>query len=227
MRIFSLKKCLSALLCMILLAGITAPATSATMRWEPEERYLYNPKHSPQWVFGFNGVYDAFTFLAACNVDTLRCKFTYGGRDWLVQLWKGAYGAFLAVGGEIGVYNKPQGAPVEHYYSALRGDWLGMEMRIYGQERLLFTRPFDTTWWSTGYQFGWLDGFWSKPRDNCAMVARIRFHDAPMAALFAGALQSKGFKATKQPPAADAPETYHIKGDTVWFSWRSVSESWY
>lgn len=228
-------------------AGITAPAAAAapetaagkaadvlfksvgflTLRAEPWEGYIYNHKYAPQWVFGFNAFYDAATPLNLSFIDTLHCKFAYAGRDWLVQIWKGAYAGALAIGGEIGVYSKPQGLPLEHYGAALPKNWLGMEMSIYAGGARLFTRPFERTWWCTGYQIGWLDGFWNKPRENCAMTARIQLKDAPMAALFAGALASKGFEPSGRIPAMDTPETYCLRGDTVHFSWRSVSEGCY
>jgi len=245
MRKLKTRKRLAALLCALLLAACAAPAVSAapegpagkavdtlfksvgllTLRVEPWEGYIYNHKYAPQWVFGFNGLYDAITVLNLSFIDTLHVKFPYGGRDWLIQLWKGAYAGVLAVGGEMGVYTKPGGSPVEHYACALPRDWLGMEMSIYSGGRQLFTRPFERTWWCTGYQIGWLDGFWSSPRENCVMVSRVQLKDAAMAALFAASLASKGFAQSKQPTAADIPETYFINGDTVYFTWRSVSES--
>jgi len=48
-----------------------------------------------------------------------------------------------------------------------------------------------------------------------------------MADLFAGSLASKGFKPSGRVPAIDTPETYCLRDDTVYFSWRSVSESCY
>jgi len=217
-----LKKFLAALLCAILLAGAAAPAASA-MRLETPEGwypYLYNTQVSLQWIFGFNRMYDALAFLAAADMDTLRCKFTYEGRDWMVQIWKGAYAARYAIGGEIGVYSKRQGWPVEHYGAAPRKDWLGMEMSIYDAlDRRLFTRPLESTWWCTGYSLDYN----RRPRD-CGMVARIQFKDAPMASLFAASLGSKGFSQTKQPPTIKTPETYYVNGDTVHFSWRTASE---
>ena len=223
MRFFSLKKCLSALLCMILLAAVAAPAASATMRLETQEGwypYLYSATISPQWLFGFNRMYDSFSFLIAADMDTLRCKFSYEGRDWLVQLWKGTYGAGFGLGGEIGIYSKAQWLPIEHYGSAPRKDWLGMEMSIYDRERRLFTRPFESSWWCTG--FGLNYETWS--RENSAMLARIQFKDAPMAALFAASLASKGFAQAKQAPTVRTPETYYLIGDTVHFSWRTASD---
>ena len=218
-----LKKFLAALLCMILLAGVAAPAAAATMRLETQEGwypYVYNSKLSPQWLFGFNRMYDSLAFLAAANMDTLRCKFTYDGRDWLVQIWKGTYSAGYALGGEIGVYSKAQWMPIEHYGSAPRKDWLGMEMSIYDQERRLFTRPMESTWWCTGYSLDY--NTWT--RGNCAMVARIQFKDAPMAALFAASLGSKGFSRINQPPTVRTPETYLVNGDTVQFSWSTAAD---
>lgn len=202
-------------------------AGAFTMRYEPRERYLYNHQYVPQWLFGFNPLYDAFTFAALCNVDTLRCTFTYQGRDWLIQLWKGAYAGLLATGGEIGVYTKPQGMPAEHYFSAWQDNWLGMEMQIYREGRLLFTRPFAQYWWCTGYQAGYLDGFLTKPRDHCVMAARLQLKNSDMAALFAAQLHSKGFQAIEAPPDPNDGDAYYSNGDSVWFSWRTASESWY
>lgn len=218
-----LKKFLAALLCMLLLAAAAAPAASA-MRLETPEGwypYLYNTQASLQWLFGFNRMYDALAFFAAADMDTLRCKFTYEGRDWMVQVWKGAYAARHALGGEIGVYSKPQGMPIEHYGAAQRKDWLGIEMSIYNAEdRRLFIRPFEPAWWCTGYSLDYN----VRPREDCGMVARIQFKDAPMAALFAASLGSKGFSQTKQPPTIKTPETYYVNGDTVHFSWRTASD---
>ena len=240
-----IRKSLAALLCALLLTGLAAPAAAAapetpagraadalfktvgllTMRVDPWGGYIYNHNYAPQWIFGFNGVYDTFTFLTLSFIDTLHVKFTYGGRDWLVQLWKGTYAAILSVGGEMGVYSKPAGSPVEHYACALPKDWLGMEMSIYNGGKQLFTRPFERAWWCTGYRPGYLEGFLSGPRENCIMVSRIQLKDAAMAALFAEALAAKGFAQVKQPPGVDTPETLFLEGDTVHFSWRSISES--
>jgi hypothetical protein len=195
--------------------------------YQPRGQYIYNGKRAFQWMFGFNELYDDFAFVANCYVDTLRCKFTYGCRDWLVQLWKGSYGVCLAVGGEIGVYAKPKGWPVEHYAAPLAQDWIGMEMTIYNGERALFTRPFDRYWWCTGYQVGYLDSFYEKPRVACAMTGKIQMQNEEMARLLAGCLAEKGFVEAKRPPDAGSAETYCLEGDTVYFSWRNVTESWY
>jgi CYTH domain-containing protein len=193
----------------------------------PRSGLVYNDKTAFQSAFGYNRVYDMFAFMANVYADTIRCKFSYDGRDWMVQLWKGAYAGFLCTGGEIGVYSKPASRMVEHYDSVQEspGDWLGMEMTIYNRGELLFTRPFDQYWWCTGYQVGYLHGFYKSPRTDCVMRTRLQFKNAEMAALFADELALKGFVLTPYlPEGIDLTECYALDGDTVSLVWRETAE---
>ena len=193
--------------------------------YEPWDNYIYNEKYAFQWFFGFNEVYDDFMFLANVYADTIRCKFRYGDKDWLVQLWKGSYGVMLATGGEIGIYNKPKCDPVEHYFSACEKDWIGMGFTVYNSGKELFTRPFDKYWWATGYYISYLQGFYAKPRVHCVMTAKLELKNEEMAALVANCLAEKGFRPAKSPPGHDRPERYCLRGNKVYLSWRDVTES--
>jgi len=192
----------------------------------PRSGLVYNQKNAFQSAFGYNELYDKFAFTMNVYADTMRCKFTYDDRDWLVQMWKGAYATFLCTGGEIGVYAKPTDRLLEHYDSVQDdpSDWLGMEMIIYKDNELLFTRPFDQYWWCTGYQISYLPGFYRSPRTNCAMESRLQFKNAEMAGLFADELARKGFVLVPYLLGPRSPECYTVDEDTVCFVWKNIAE---
>jgi uncharacterized membrane protein YgdD (TMEM256/DUF423 family) len=189
--------------------------------YAPREGYFYTEKVPFQAVFGFNALYDDFAFLANCYIDTIRCKFRYDNRDWMVQLWKGAYGVFLFTGGEMGIYNKPLDRGVEHYDSAKQADWIGMEMTIYREGEPVFSRPMENCWWLTGFGWGTLPGFLQSPRSACVLAGGLQFPTAEMAALFAGELAALGFARQKAVSTA-TPDAYAIEGDTVRLVWQNI-----
>jgi hypothetical protein len=192
--------------------------------YQAGEGYFYNDKEAFQHVFGFNILYDVFAFVMFCYTDTIRCQFAYEGKDYLVQLWKGGYGICLFTGGEIGLYSKPADRLGEHYDSVEEADYIGMEMSIYNENRLQFTRAMDTQWWCTGYAWSYLDGFAQSPRTDCTMTAALAFQNAEMAALFAEQLAAKGFVRVESAPAFDTPEQFSVDGSTVHLAWRDICD---
>ena len=194
-----------------------------SLRYWPSEEYIFHTKYAYQWLFGFNSVYDTLSPVAGCFFDTLRFKFNYGGRDWMLQVWKGTYGYGLFTGGEIGLYSKPQWSPLEHYQGATASNWIGMELSIYNRQTKLFTRPMENTWWVTGFK-QYIMQDWS--REFCTMEATLRFPNAEMAAAFAQAVAAKGF-AQAQSLVLDRSyntERYTVNGNTVRFLWREKAD---
>jgi len=197
-----------------------------SLRYNPGDNYLYHTKYAYQWLFGFNKTYDEFAFTMGCYYDTLRFEFNCGGRDWLVQVWKGAYGYGLFTGGEIGLYSKNQGFPIKHYQGATTKDWIGIEFSIYNRQDKLFTRPMENTWWVTGFKRYILQ---DQNRSNLTMESELRFQDEEMAAAFAQAMADKGFAlASKANMVLDRSyntERYTLAGNTVRFLWRNGTDS--
>ena len=188
------------------------------------ENYFYTTKYAFQWIFGFNRMYDLLSPLAGCLYDTIRCKFSYGGRDWMVQLWKGAYGYGLFTGGEIGLYKRTLGM----YYGATRKDFIRMQFSIYHNSSRLFTTKMQEAWWSTGFQSHILGRMRQKPRGNCTMDATLVFQNAEMASLFAKALAKKGFTEEKNLVFNwYNTERYSVNGNTVRLLWRNMTEGYY
>jgi len=196
-----------------------------SLRYYPGDEYLYHTKYAYQWLFGFNETYDELSYMVGCSYDTLRFEFNYGGRDWLLQVWKGAYGYGLFTGGEIGLYSKNQGSPIKHYQGAATKDWIGIEFSIYNRQDKLFTRPMEDTWWVTGFKRYILQ---DQNRSNLTMEAELRFQSEGMAAAFAQAMADKGFalapKASLVLDRSYNTERYTLGGSTVRFLWKNGTD---
>lgn len=192
---------------------------------DPRKGLAYNTKDPFQRIFGFNIVYEALQPVAGVFCDTLHIKFNYDNRDWMLQLWKGAYLYSACTGGEIGLYNKPETRKAEHYDCAREADWIGMEMTIYNKERHLFTRTYDQGWWLTGYRFSYLQGFIDKPREKCLMQAKLVLDDDEMAGLVAEQLDEIGFTKTESLALHDTPDSYTIQGNVITLVWVNLTES--
>ncbi|MDR1928366.1 MAG: DUF4474 domain-containing protein [Oscillospiraceae bacterium] len=197
--------------------------------YEADENYVYTNPDALFKFFGYNAFYDAFTWVALCLPDIIRCKFNYDGRDWLLEFWKGGYAVCLCTGGEIGLYNKPEGQAAQHYFAAEEADWIGMEMSIYNEGVKLFTRPFAATWWVTGFEvLNYLDGFAQGPRRDCTMEARLELKDEEMAAKVAQCLEEKGFVRAASPLQSGGPtECYTLSGSTICVLWCDYTEGPY
>ncbi|MDR0532169.1 MAG: DUF4474 domain-containing protein [Oscillospiraceae bacterium] len=197
-------------------------------KYDPVESVVYNEQNAFQRVFGYNELYDHFMWVCNVYADTLRIKFPYEGKDWLIQLWKGSYAVFLCAGSEIGVYNKPQGKQTIQYSCAKPEDYLRMDMRYYVNGDLLFSRPYDYYWWCTGfYVFRYLPGWLVRPRLNCMLEATIELKSPEMARLFAEQLNKEGFQQTTYVNGPDTPDSYTLKGSKLSLVWHSVNQSFY
>ena len=116
--------------------------------------------------FGFNKLYDFASQFFWIQYDTTRFLFTYQDSDWMLQPWKGQYGAIL-YGAELGVYKKYTDREADHYDCAQDQDLLMMSMdfeRFYwtdkektkGEWRHEFSRPYGSYWWCTGFKLGYI-----------------------------------------------------------------------
>ena len=69
--------------------------------------YYFTTTDPWQRNFGFNILYDMGAPFVNFYYDTIRCKFRYENKDWLIQFWKGQYG-LVFYGCEVGVYTRRQ-----------------------------------------------------------------------------------------------------------------------
>ena len=178
--------------------------------YDPVNKCFYTANDPWQRNFGYNEIYDNAAGLTLMIIDTLRIKFPYKDKDWMIQVWKGQYGLVL-VGAEVGVYTKPKDRQLEHYECAADEDFLRMEMEVQRLDtvdgkstwnRLLY-RPYDEYWWITGFVFGNELGNY----DNVRVNIRITMKDYEMLEGVTKSLKAQGYY-------------YEVKGLDVFFTFR-------
>ena len=197
---------------------------SYMFNWQ-EGLLVTNTRNAWQSVFGFNEVYDFLSPVAGVVCDTMRVRFNYSGKEYMVQLWKGIYGYGMFTGGEIGMYSKPEGRLIGQYDVVPESEWIGMEMAIFHNDQWLFTRPLEKQWWCTGYKWYSLPNATSKPRSHVTMESRLSFNNEEMARLFCESLNGAGFSRLEGNELFfDRPETYTLNGSKVHLLWRHVTQ---
>ena len=115
------------------------------------EMVIYATVNGWMRKFGFCLGYDLISYaLPLYFYHTRRFKFYYGGKEWMIQAWKGMYVA--ANGAEVGVYNRYPGYIGTYYNCVDDEDMLTMSFELYHDDELLFTRPEAKYWWINGFQ---------------------------------------------------------------------------
>ncbi|MCL2301203.1 MAG: DUF4474 domain-containing protein, partial [Firmicutes bacterium] len=120
------------------------------------EALAYTTNNSWQRGLGYMKLYDTLLLQTSdmVNIDTVRLKFGYKGKDWMLQLWKGRY--FNTSGGEIGLYNKPKDRFIEFYDCATDEERIYMSFKITTDDTtiddpVLINRDVEIHWWFTGF----------------------------------------------------------------------------
>ena len=124
--------------------------------------------------FGYSVAYDILGEMVFMDCNTLRIKFEYEGKDWMVQLWKGDYAFNLLVGGEIGLYNKEKHVPFQ-YDCASPEDELKMTMTITRGDEVIVDMDERVHWWMMGLKF-----MKYTPADELTLSGTIEFKDEAM-----------------------------------------------
>ena len=175
--------------------------------FNPDDNFYYTISDPWQRQLGFNELYDMGAPFVVMYYDTMRCKFNYDNRDWLIQFWKGQYG-FVFIGAEIGVYNKPMDRTTEHYDCASDEDSLFMSMPVYRKGKEVLPREQGKYWWCTGFVPGKLDQF--SDRSELSMRCRITCKDSDMLLAFCDSLKGNGLVFNKD---------FTTQGNDVFIFW--------
>lgn len=164
--------------------------------YDPDEKCFYTGSDPWQRTIGYNQAFDVVSPTTLITFDTVRFKFDYGKKNWLIQVWKGQYGiAFY--GAEIGVYNKPDDRVVHHFDSVNDDERLKMSMDFYEYTKGVFgksywkkqfSRPYEDYWWCTGFIPGNMTGQFEKLRVD----ARITAVDYDMLYAIIAAIENEG-----------------------------------
>ena len=195
-----------------------------------DDYYYANDKQSWQKAMGFSKFYDLVAPYALLETDYLRVKFPYGGKDYMIQFWKGQYG-LLFYGSEIGIYTKKHSDKADGtftlYKCASKDDFLNMDMTLYhdttgfGTYERQFTRPYDSYWWCTGFKAGHLRV--EEPARELRVESRITLKDDEMATQFCSALEQCGL--TQVNEGSIGVDQFRREGNDVRLVWQNLSHA--
>ena len=82
---------------------LNADLKDAGFAYEINGDYFYSLMDCWQREVGYCRLYDEAAPMFNMIMDCEPVEFSYGGKRWLIELWKGQYG--ITTGGEIGIYN--------------------------------------------------------------------------------------------------------------------------
>jgi len=153
---------------------------------------FYSAINAWQRNHGYSRLYDEAAAPMSLIFDCEPIYFTYGGKNWLIELWKGQYG--MTTGCEVGVYNTED---PEQYFSGVfnytlydcagDADCLPMSLTLIKNGRTLFYRS-GVHWWLTGFVLG----EFSEPSE-LIMEVTIALKDKEMLRAFTGSLRKLGY----------------------------------
>lgn len=141
-----------------------------------------------QRKFGYCRAYGEAAAPLGMYLDCEPVYFTYGGKRWLIELWKGQYG--LCTGAEVGIYTAPLSKLPDQlvlFQSARPHEELPLSLVLLKGTRTLFERK-ATHWWLTGFRLG----EFSEPDELTAQIT-LRLKDREMCRAFSEALTALGY----------------------------------
>lgn len=209
--------------------------------YSTKEKCFYATGNAWQRNFGYSDLYDKTSQLIAISYDTSKIFFIYGGKEWMIQLWKGQYGLVL-LGAEVGVYNRPQGSNGSTYFEcADNNELLPISLTLRRNGSPLFVRSQNLSWWQTGFVPGQLGVgvmVGSTHTKTLDLTTSITFKDENMRKAFVIGLkkcsyiynnvdgmdvrnEANGKRAISFTEGnGSTPGTYAVNGNTVTLSWQ-------
>ena len=195
--------------------------------------YYNDDKISWQKYVGFCKTYDYCAPMVAMEYDYLRAFFPYDGKEFMLEFWKGRYGAFI--GCEVGIYHRNNILGMKRdnamFTCAKEKYWPVMDMGFYRQQqegdapedyKLEFKREVAEYWWCTGFIPGEVREL--RPADELRVETTITFNDIEMANGAAAGLAEAGL--TEVMPTDNLPiDSFYQEGESITFSWQNVIES--
>lgn len=105
---------------------------------------------------GYTSLFDRAAAYFNMVFDYLPVYFNYGGRTWLIELWKGQYG--INTGAETGIYYAERVIPEKelsaaHFQAVEDNDMLHVSMSL-SKGNCLIARTAKRTWWLTSFSMG-------------------------------------------------------------------------
>lgn len=157
------------------------------LKYDESQGIFYYSINAPQRKYGYCELYDEGAAGLGMVIDCEPVRFTWGGRNWLIEMWKGQYG--LTAGAEVGVYSTTD--LISDAKSAIyldTGTLLEMEITLTSDREKVFARG-EKTWWLTGF----VPGMFVWPEQLRAEV-KIEFPEKGMARAFVDELYRMGYE---------------------------------
>ena len=152
--------------------------------YEPLQDVFATRLNAPQKLFGYTTFYDLSAPYFNMVFDYETIYFDYGGRTWLIEMWKGQYG--INSGCELGIYYADSIVSPDKYDTALfhavdEADMLDISLKLNKSASRPNTTPSRLGylryhhWWLTIFKMG----VFSKPKQLFVNTS-IRFKTYPM-----------------------------------------------
>ncbi len=166
---------------------LTGEADIAGFLYDPYQDIFYSAVDAWQRPFGYCRLYDEAMAPLSLIVDAEPVRFSYGGKQWLIEFWKGQYG--MTMGAEVGVYTTtgPDRGADTFYGDTLEEDFLAVSFVLRQDGEPVFSRN-DLHWWLTGFKLGVYAETAALELDVLVKLKDRRMRDA-----FAGALFNLGY----------------------------------
>ncbi len=208
---------------------LATAVSAAGFLYDPGQDIIYSKLDAWQQYVGFCQLYDDLTPVSISSViDAEPIYFTYEGKEWMIELWKGQYG--IETGAEIGVYNRPARSSavstvadtLARLFPVVVGQVardIAHEFKLYGcatteplEIALALTRK--TTgetilrregrhWWLTAFKWG----VYSEP-EELSVDAQITLLTPAMRDVFIAALEAARYDGLQTPDASSVRFTF-------------------
>lgn len=157
----------------------------------PREGVFNSREDAWQRTQGYGALFDKAAVGMNMVFDALPVYFEYGGKTWLIELWKGQYG--IATGGEVGVYHANEIIPeifypAAHFEAASDNEMPFIQCRLDRKHKKVYFLQ-KRHWWLTGFCVG----TFSRPSD-LRLITTFMFDSQAMAMAFYKGLQRCGTK---------------------------------
>lgn len=165
---------------------------SAGFAYDLKDDLFYSRMDCWQREVGYCKLYDEGAALFNMIMDCEPVTFSYAGKRWLIELWKGQYG--ITTGAEIGIYNttrediNSEKFKGTFYETISNQEMLPMSFVLRKNGKVLFRRK-AVHWWITGFKLGEFSSV-----DSLTMDAKIIFPNQEMRNAFVNGLRQIGYQ---------------------------------
>jgi hypothetical protein len=163
----------------------------AGFAYDPKDDIFYSTMDCWQRELGYCKLFDEGAPLFNMVMDCEPVTFSYGGKRWLIELWKGQYG--ITTGAEIGIYNTSRDDihtdkfTGTYYEPITDAERLPLSIVLRKNKKVVFRRK-ALHWWLTGFVLG----EFSQP-EELSMTAKIKFPNREMCNAFLEGLRKIGY----------------------------------